>query len=139
MVKTPSCCANEGPCRPIARASGKSSQRRARRTTTFTGPPCLGKRLRIVSCRPMATARNLYETCAKERPQPMEQTTLGLDRGDLALLPASARRWRFAAFEVDPVACELWRGGHTIALRRKTWQLLCLFLANPHRLCTKEE
>ena len=56
----------------------------------------------------------------------------------LALLE-TALAYRFAGFELDTVGGRLWHGASVVPLRRRTWQLLCLFIANPRRLCHKDE
>lgn len=51
----------------------------------------------------------------------------------------SATRLAFAGFEVDTRAGTLTCGGRPVALRRQTWQLLCVLLVNAGRLCTADE
>lgn len=62
-----------------------------------------------------------------------------LERGHLAQLPSTGSAWCFEAFEFDPVGGALWHEGIEIPLRRKTWQLLSLLVANPRKLCAKAE
>ena len=57
----------------------------------------------------------------------------------LAVLEPTGSCWRFASFEVDVAAGTLRREDREVPLRRKTWQLLCLLLANPRRLLGKTE
>lgn len=57
----------------------------------------------------------------------------------LEVLPVSVPRWRFGRFEIDVAAQTLRREDTEVPLRRQTWKLLCLFAANPRRLCLKSE
>lgn len=62
-----------------------------------------------------------------------------LERRPLAQLPSTELSWCFEAFQFDPVGGALWHEGIEVPLRRKTWQLLGLLVANPRRLCEKAE
>ncbi len=58
--------------------------------------------------------------------------------------PSPVRRlppgeYAFGEFRIDPASGRLWRGAAPVHLRPKTWEVLCLMLANPGRLLTKEE
>lgn len=43
----------------------------------------------------------------------------------------------FGSFRLDPGSGQLWRGDEVIHLRPKTWDVLCLLIANPGRLLSK--
>ncbi|MDB5829281.1 MAG: transcriptional regulator, partial [Variovorax sp.] len=59
---------------------------------------------------------------------------------DMLAAPLSEGASRcFGEFEIDTSAAILRRGGVEVRLRRQTWQLLCLLVANPGRLCSKAE
>lgn len=45
----------------------------------------------------------------------------------------------FPPFRVDREQGRLWRYGEEVALRRKTWELLCYFLSRPGELVTTED
>lgn len=64
---------------------------------------------------------------------------MAAQRNALSVLQPTVPCWRFAAFEVDVAAGTLRREDREVPLRRKTWQLLCLLLANPRRLLGKTE
>ena len=64
---------------------------------------------------------------------------MAAQRNALAVLQPMVSCWRFASFEVDVAAGTLRREDREVPLRRKTWQLLCLLLANPRRLLGKTE
>ena len=45
----------------------------------------------------------------------------------------------FGPFRLDVTAGCVWRGGEMITLRPKVWQVLCVLVANPGRLLTKDD
>lgn len=61
------------------------------------------------------------------------------ERTALAGLSSSARLCNFGRFSLDVPARMLRRDGMELPLRQQTWKLLCVFAANPRRLCTKSE
>jgi DNA-binding winged helix-turn-helix (wHTH) protein len=56
----------------------------------------------------------------------------------MAVLP-QARRYRFGAFEADAATGELRRQGIRVKLNAQPFQVLCLLLARPGELLTREE
>lgn len=56
-----------------------------------------------------------------------------------ATAPPPGARYRFGRFEIDTAAGLLYRDGAEVPLRRQTWQLFCLLVAEPRRLCKKDE
>jgi cholera toxin transcriptional activator len=53
--------------------------------------------------------------------------------------PSASRRFRFGLFEADPAAGELRRQGMRIKIHAQPFQVLCLLLARPGELITREE
>jgi cholera toxin transcriptional activator len=53
--------------------------------------------------------------------------------------PSASRRFRFGLFEADPAAGELRRQGMRIKINAQPFQVLCLLLARPGELLTREE
>lgn len=45
----------------------------------------------------------------------------------------------FGTFRIDPRNGGLWSGGERVHLRPKTWEVLCLLVANPGQLLAKED
>ena len=64
-------------------------------------------------------------------------TGMSSERSDIRRVPESMVS--FGPFRVDLDGGRLWRGGQVVHLRPKTWEVLCLFVANPGQLLTKQE